>query len=100
VTEYLVEAYQPSLNGAARGELMARARAAADAMTRDGVRIRYVRSLFVPGDEACFHVFEAGSAAAVDEASRRAGLPYTRIVEAVEGAIEPKEGGVDDVPQC
>jgi hypothetical protein len=81
--EYLVEAYQPRLGDEARVELVARVRAAADEMTRDHVPVRYVRSIFVPEDETCFHVFEAGSAGAVRIASERAGLSAQRIVEAV-----------------
>ena len=60
------------------------AQAAALALSRAGVSIRYVRTTLVPGDETCFHVFEAASHDAVAEACRLAGLETPRIVPAVE----------------
>jgi Protein of unknown function (DUF4242) len=66
-----------------------RARRAAD----PGTGVRYVRTTFLPDDETVLHVFEAASPEALQEAARRAGLPYDRIVEAVDTvpANEPKE---------
>lgn len=49
-----------------------------------GVGVRYVRTTFLPDDETVLHLFEAPSAAVLDEAGRRAALPFERIVEAVE----------------
>jgi hypothetical protein len=60
------------------------ARVAAEQLTREGVPVRYVRSILIPGDETCFLVFEVPSVQAVSEASRRAALDYDRIVEAVQ----------------
>ena len=59
-------------------------RTAADAVAREGTHVRYVRSLLLPNDEICFHLFEADSPAAVGRVSTRAGLRYERILEAVE----------------
>lgn len=44
--------------------------------------MRYLRTIFVPEDETCFHLFEAVSADAVAEASKRAAIEHERIVEA------------------
>ena len=82
---YLVEVYLArsrcsDLDGAAT-----RARQAAEELTREGTAVRYVRSTFVPDDETCFHVFEAGDRDAVVELTRRAGLADGRIVPAFEG---------------
>jgi Protein of unknown function (DUF4242) len=77
---YLVEVYQPRIGADAAA---ARARSAADAVSRAGTPVRYVRSIFVPEDETCFHVFEAPSAAAIVEASRRASVPFLRVTEAI-----------------
>ena len=52
--------------------------------------MRYVRSIVVPGDETCFHVFEAPSQEAVEEVGRRAELPFDRVTEALE-SLERKE---------
>jgi uncharacterized protein DUF4242 len=87
VPSYLVESY---LADTAQGVDDARARARRTAEL--GIGVRYVRTTFLPGDETILHLFEAPSAAALDEAGRRAALPFERIVEAVEGAAEPKRG--------
>ena len=52
-------------------------------MRREGTSIRYLRSLFVPEDETCFHTFSADSLDVVRAAAERAELRYIRIVEAV-----------------
>ncbi len=64
-------------------EALAGAQAAAIAQT-DGTEVRYLRSMFVPGDGRCFCMFEAKEAAAVAEANDRAGLPYTRVLPALD----------------
>jgi hypothetical protein len=58
-----------------------RARAAAERLTRAGIAVRWVRSVYVPEYETCLLVFEAWAPASVDRAGRLAGLTYTRIVE-------------------
>ena len=63
-------------------QLNARARAACDELTRQGTRVRFLRSIFIPEDEACFHLYEATSAEAVRQAARQAGLDYVCVVEA------------------
>jgi uncharacterized protein DUF4242 len=81
---YVVESYLPRLGSVSFDEASARARAAAEELAARGTSIRYLRSLYLPSDDTCFHLFEAGSAAAVDEVSSRASLLHDRIVEAVE----------------
>jgi hypothetical protein len=81
---YLVEAYVPrSQERGARGAGQ-RARAAAAELSGEGVPVRYVRTTFLPEDETCFHVFEAGSMDVVEEACRRAALRHARVSLAVE----------------
>ena len=63
---------------AAAGE---RARTAAEQLTREGIEVRWVRSVYAPEYETCLLVFEAATPEAVDQAGRRAALTYTRIVE-------------------
>ena len=60
-------------------QLNARARAACEALTREGTHVRFLRSIFVPEDEACFHLYEAASADAVREAAMQAGLDYALV---------------------
>ena len=44
----------------------------------------FVRSIYVPEDETCFFLLEAGSVDGVREAVRRAAVPYERIAEATK----------------
>jgi Nickel responsive protein SCO4226-like len=87
MTIFLVEAHLTAATPP--GDLEARARAAAEAMAKEGVAVLYVRSIFMPADETCFHIFEAPSQEIVAEVSRRASLPCcTRVVEALCGSEE------------
>jgi hypothetical protein len=70
----VVEVYAPNLSRADLVDVAVRAEAAAREMEREGVRVRYLRSVLVPEDETCFHHFEGPSADAIRLASRRAGL--------------------------
>ena len=51
----------------------------------DAMPVRYVRTTFVPGDEVCFHVFEAESADDVKRVADRLGIELDRVAEAREG---------------
>ena len=53
-------------------------------MTAAGTDVRYIRSTFAPGDGRCMCLFEASSNAAVERLNDEAGLPYDRIVEALD----------------
>lgn len=81
---FLVEAYTPRGAGLDTAAFATRAHAAAREVSRTAGTVRYLRSIFVPGDETCFHLFEAPSAEAVWEASRRAALSAERVVEALQ----------------
>ena len=50
--------------------------------TENGTPVRYLRSMYVPGDERCMCLFEAESEQAVRQVNDAAGLPYNRVVEA------------------
>jgi hypothetical protein len=50
--------------------------------TEAGRPVRYIRSMYVPGDDRCMCLFEAESADSVRSVNDQAGIPYTRIVEA------------------
>ena len=58
------------------------------------VGVGYVHTTFLPGDEIVLHLFDAPSVEALDEAGRRAGLDFDRIVEALhDSADQRKENG-------
>lgn len=81
---YLVESYLARMRAAELAATVSRARRAAEAMCGEGISVRHVRSTFLLEDEVCLHLFEAPSADAAGEASRRAAIRYDRITEAVE----------------
>ena len=83
---YLVEVYVPRSRASEARAAGRRARAAAEELSREGTRVRYVRTTFLPDDETCFHVFDAVSMNAVEELSRRAKLGRARVVSAVEAS--------------
>ena len=71
---YLVEGYLPRSRAA---ELTGGRPAAAARRRRsraEGVRVRHVRSSFLPADELFLHRLEAESAEAAGEATKRAGI--------------------------
>jgi hypothetical protein len=72
---YLLEGYERR-GTTALADLEARCQAAAEGF--DGVR--YVRSILVPEDETCFHLFEGPSAEEVRKAGTEAGLAPLRVV--------------------
>lgn len=91
MAEFLVELYVPR-GGCETVEHRARsARHAARELEREGRSVRYVRSIFVPDDETCFFLYEAASAADVEEAARRASLPFDRVAVAHAGRDDAEE---------
>ena len=82
MAEYLVELYVSRTDAAAARRFAIDAQRAAEELTGEGTPVRYERSIFVPDDETCFHLYEAESAEAVREVVRRAKLPCGRIAEA------------------
>ncbi len=83
MAEFIVEAYLSRETADAFARDAKRLRLAADELSRDGTRVRYLRRIFVPEDETCFYLYEAASADAVREAAMRAALPYERVAEAL-----------------
>ena len=63
-----------------------RAGEAAEALTREGTRVRFSGSIHVPDDEICFFSFEAPSGSEATLAAERSGLERNRVVE-VDGSI-------------
>ena len=79
MAKYLVELYSPT---AGSGDLpSAAARARSEELARSKQEVRYLRSIFVPGDELCFLLYEGPSAEAVAETVRRAAITFDRIVQ-------------------
>lgn len=84
MTVYMVER---SLKGITMEQLGAAQKAAiakAGEMTKAGQPVSYVRTTFVPSEGCCMCLFEAGSAADVEKLNRDAGIPFDRVVEALD----------------
>ena len=85
MAEFLVEFYVSRADPEAVDRGTGRARSSAETLTSEGIPVRFLRSIFVPEDETCFLLYEAGSADDVREAARRADLQFERIALAVAG---------------
>ena len=57
-------------------------------MTAQGKKVRYIRSAFVPGKAHCMCFFEAQNPDVAKELNETAGMPFKRIVEALD--LTPK----------
>lgn len=81
---YMVER---SLKGIGMDELAGAQRAAIDKaaeMTSHGTKIGYIRSTFAPEDGRCMCLFEAEDPADVEKLNEDAGIPYDRVVPALD----------------
>jgi hypothetical protein len=56
----------------------------AEEMRKDGTDISYVRTTFAPQDGRCMCLFNAASDADVRRLNDEAGLPYSRVVPALD----------------
>jgi hypothetical protein len=79
---YLVETYLPRGRVGERLARTRRARSAADELTRQGTRVRFLRWIHVPEDEICFYVFVAPTSGDAALVAERADLEPVRVVEA------------------
>jgi len=89
-SRFLVELARSPLGWSELQALTARARTAAEEVSRDGPSVRFLRAIFVPEDETCFFLYEGPNAGAVVEAGRRAALRFRSVVEAL-----PADPGLD-----
>jgi len=81
IPTYLAERYLPNFTAGQLLEAAGQAKMATARMRAEGRPVHYLRSIFIPSDETCFCLFEGASEKDIEEANRRAGTPYERIVE-------------------
>jgi hypothetical protein len=91
VPSYLVETYLARGRSGERVARERRARSVAEELTRERMRVRFDRSIYVPDDEICFFVFDAPSGREAALAAKRAQLEPIRVVEAVSSREEEEE---------
>jgi hypothetical protein len=83
VPSYLVETYLARGHAGERTAREARARSAAEELTRTGTRVRFQRAYHLLEDELCFFVFAAPSSRDAALAAERAELDPIRVLEAI-----------------
>lgn len=84
MTVYIVERDLKGINMDALGAAQKAAIAKAAQMAAQGTAIRYIRSTFAPEDGRCMCLFDAASATDVMRLNDEAGLPYHRVVQALD----------------
>ena len=80
---YLVERYWPGVTTRRLLEALQKSRRLIEQMSEDGTPVRDISCIFIPSEEVVFSVYESPSALAVAQLNERAGLPVSRIVEAI-----------------
>ena len=85
---YLVETFLPRGAAGEREARERRARSAAEAMAREGTRVSFEGSIYVPEDELCFFTFAARSSREAALVAQRARLEPLRVVEAISSGKE------------
>ena len=92
VAEQYLSVAAPSANVTLAGV----ARRTAQQLACEGTQVRFIRSIFIPEDETCIHMYRAGSIDAVRLVAERASLCFEHIAEAVtESGIQNRsEGGI------
>lgn len=84
MTVYMVQRELAGISMEQLGAAQKAAIAKAGEMTKAGRPVSYIRSTFVPGEGACMCLFEAASAADVEKLNKDAGIPFSRVVEALD----------------
>jgi hypothetical protein len=83
----MVERILPGATMASVEALRQATRATCRSFAVEGRPVRYLRSIFTPGDSRCRCLFEAASADLVRDLNVSAQLPYSRIILALN--LEP-----------
>ncbi|MES2698029.1 MAG: DUF4242 domain-containing protein [Pseudomonadota bacterium] len=81
---FMVERDLKGISMEALGGAQRAAISKAEQMSLAGVPVRYIRSTFAPEDGRCMCLFDATSDADVKRLNDEAGLPYSRVVPALD----------------
>ena len=81
---YVVKRELPGITPEALQSAGVRAKTCCSEMTSEGQPVRWIRSFFLPETAQTHCYFEGASAEAVEEANKRAGIPFTQIAMVVE----------------
>lgn len=80
---YLIERYWPGVTSERLLEALERSRRVMEQMSGEGIQIRDISCTLIPSEEVVFSVYTGPSAAAVRQLNERAGIPVSRIVDAI-----------------
>ena len=80
---YLVERYWPGVTSELFLEALDRGQSVMDQMRAEGTPVRPIVSILIPAEEVVFSLYEGPSAAVVRQIDDRAGIPVSRIVDAI-----------------
>ncbi len=104
MNSYFVERYLPGMSEADVRAGLARTNAICTELRAAGTEIRYLGSIFLPLEEACFCRFDGDRPEAVAEANERAQFAYARITAGVaiapEDFLSATQPIVEVQPQC
>jgi hypothetical protein len=81
---YVVKRDLPGITPEALQSAGFRAKTCCAEMTGEGTQVRWIRSFFLPETEQTHCYFQADTVASVEEANRRAKIPFTHIIEVME----------------
>lgn len=90
---YMVERILPGASVEALEAIREAAEEACRAFAIDGKSVRYLRSIFTPGESRCRCLFEAADGDLVREVNDRAQLPYSRIIVALDLPVRERQAG-------
>ena len=88
---YTVELHRPQGGWVELRQAADRARKVAEEMRREGEAVRFLRSVFVPEDEACFFLYEAPTPEAVRNAVNRAQLGAEHVRQTITVEMEVRQ---------
>jgi hypothetical protein len=84
MTVYMVERSLKGISMEDLGGAQKAAIAKAAEMSAAGTEIDYIRTTFAPDDGRCMCLFEGNSASDVQRLNEEAGIPFDRVVEALD----------------
>ncbi len=81
---FMVERDLKGISMAALGAAQKAAIGKAQEMSASGTNIKYIRTTFAPDDGRCMCLFEADSESDVKKLNAEAGIPFNRVVAALD----------------
>ena len=82
-SRYLAEWYQPAMTEERLEQTARRIGQSAAELSARGRPVHVLVTILMPDDEVAFCLFAAGSPTLVEQACRRAGIPFSRITRAI-----------------